>query len=375
MNAERAWAAAMAMKSAQSAENTQKKMAGSTKRQIISRFRKAIRYAEHLLTCLKDSTVSRAKDVDKLEAAAYLACLQGGLYFEKGNWESCIEKYSVARMIYTTLSSGLRTDLFKDLLSSIVDPSIRYAAYQLRFSRTKAVPDIAIEHFPAEESETRKRIEGINSDAFLNNEKAEGHGERAPNDVPSTITWRQRTVKIEDATIAQAIAVADRKERELAEIYTKAADARELATTYDDVIDARQEAADATKSAIDELMAEGVDTSDSRVQSLQLTRTAVNYAVIELRIGRNRVLCGNHDDAVSGFGHLKRSRAPKMKDKPLVVKRQGTGATLARLRERVALYDSILQNIDAVKDLSGVAGDSTFMEELSSKRAYFRAHK
>jgi signal recognition particle subunit SRP68 len=376
MSAERAWAAAMAMKSAQSTENTQKKMAGSTRRQIISRLSKAIQYANHLLSCLKDSAVSRANNVDNMEAAAYLTCLQGGLQFEKERWDACIQNYSVARVIYATLSSATQIALFKDLLSSTVDPSIRYAAYQLRLPRIKAVSDIAIERFPAEESELRERIQSLNSGAFLSSEKAEMDGEKAAADIPSTVTWRQRTVKIEDATIAQAIAVADRKERELSQIFTKVArDARELATAYDDVIDARQEAADATKSAIDELVAEGVDTSDSRVQSLQLTRTAVNYAVIELRIGRGRVLCGTYHDAVPDHNQSKRSRGPRKDGETPVVRRQGTGTTLARLRERVALYDSILQNIDAVKDLSGVAGDSGFMEELSSKRAYFRAQK
>ena len=256
LSAERAWATAMAMKSAQSTENTQKKMAGSTKRQIISKLSKAILYAEHLRNCLKESVVSRANNVDKMEAAAYLTCLQGGLYFEKGRWDACIQKYSVARVIYGTLSSGDRMAVFKDLLSSTVDPSIRYAAYQLRFPRTKAVSDIVIERFPVEESELREQIENTDSGAFLSSERAEVEGEKAATGIPSTITWRQRFVKIEDATIAQAIAGADRKERDLSQIYTKgAANAHELATAYDDVIESRQEAVDATKAAIDELTA------------------------------------------------------------------------------------------------------------------------
>lgn len=376
MSAERAWAAAMAMKSAQSSENTQKKMVGSTKKQIVSRLSKAIQYAKHLFSCLKDSATSRASDTDNMEAAAYLASLQGSLHFEKARWDQCIQQYSVSRLVYATLSAGTRTDIFRDLLGSIVDPSIRYAAYQLRFPRTKAVPDIATEHFPAEEGRLRAQIESRNPDAFLNSENAGLHGKTAQDDVPTKISWRQRTVKIEDATIAHAIAGAIRKERELSQIYVKKnRDSRELATAYDDVIEARQEAVDATKSALDELMAEGVDMSDPRVQSLQLTRTAVNYAVIELRIGRNRVLCSHYDDTSGDHIRSKRSRRPIKDSKVVGVKRQGTGITLAKFREEVALYDSILQNIDAIKDLSGVAGDVGFMEELSCKRAYFRALK
>ncbi len=376
MSAERAWAAAMAMKTAQSTENTQKKMVGSTKKQIVSRLSKAIQYAAHLRSCLREKTISRANDTDNMEAAAYLASLRGALHFEKARWDPCIQEYSVARAIYATLSSATRTDLFKDLLSSTVDPSIRYAAYQLRFPRTKAVSDIAIERFPSGENELRREVESINPNAFVTSEKAEKQGKTFTGNIPSTVTWRRRTVKIEDATIAQAIATANRKERDLSQTNQKASlDARELAAAYDDVINARQEAVDATKSALDELMAEGVDSSDARVQSLQLTRTAVNYAVIELRIGRNRALCGPQDGVYFGLTQSKRSRRPKKDGTTRVVQEESTSTKLARLRERVALYDSILQNLDTVRDLSGIAGDEAFMEELTAKRAYFRALK
>jgi signal recognition particle subunit SRP68 len=376
MSSERAWAAAMAMKSAQSTENTQKKMAGSTRRQIISRFGKAIQYAQQLLTCLKEQGTSHASGNDVMEAAAYLACLKGGLYFEKAKWDLCIQEYSIARLIYTALGTTARTDVFKELLSSTVDPSIRYAAYQLRFPRTKAVSDIAIERFPPNEDELRHQIEILNSQAFVTSDKAEKQGAETSRDIPSTISWRGRTVKIEDAAIAQAIATANEKERELAQTYASSnLNTEVIAVAYDDVINARQEAVDATKAALDELTAEGVDTSDVRVQSLQLTRTAVNYAVIELRVGRNRVLCGKQDGAVFD-SHQPRTPWKSKKDTAhQKVREESTGTKLARLRERAALYDSILQNIDAVNDLSGVAADSTFVEELSSKRAYFRSLK
>jgi len=376
MSAERAWASAMSMKSAQSAESTQKKMLGSTKRQISSRLTKAIQYAAHLLSCLQENEKPRANELDNLEAAAYLSSLRGALYFEKARWNSCIQEYSVARIIYATLGSTSRTDIFKDLLSNTIDPSIRYASYQLKFSRTKAVSDIVIEQFPPGQDELVKQIEGLDTNAFVSSDEAEKRGHTALEDIPSRVTWRGRTVKIEDATIAQAIATANKREHELSEIHTKVGrDSRELTTAYDDVINARQEAVDTTKAAIDELMAEGVDTSDARLQSLQLTRTAVNYAVIELRIGRNRQLCGPQDGATIDFTRSKRSRGGKMDGTTRMARDESTSTKLARFRERVVLYDSILQNIDAVRDLSGVAGDQGFMEELSGKRAYFRALK
>ena len=376
MSAERAWAAAMAMKSGQSTENTQKKMASSTKRQVNSKLSKAIQHAEHLLDCLRENSQSGANTIDHMEAAAYLAYLRGALHFEKARWDSCIQQYSVTRVIYATLGSALRTDIFKDVLSSTVDPSIRYAAYQLRFSRTKAVSDIAIEKYPPGDSELSKLIVGVDPDAFVSSEAAERQGKTASDDIPSTITWRGRTTKIEDASIAQAIATADRKERELSQIHAmEDPDTRELTAAYDDVINARQEVVHATKTAIDELLAEGVDLSDARVQSLQLTRTAVNYSVIELRIGRNRQLCGPSDGAVLDHSPTKPSRKHKRDGSIRMVQDESTTTQLVNLRERVALYESILQNIDAITELPGVAADLGFMEELMGKRAYFRALK
>ena len=355
------------MKSAQSPENTQKKMAGSTRRQIISRLSKAISYAHHLLQLLNDSAASKANDRDVLEATAYLSALKGALYFEKGRWELCIQEYSICRIIYVALSSGVGMDIYKEQLSSTIDTSLRFAAYQLRFPRTKAVSDIAIEQFPDDQKDLRTKIGKIDPKAFSGSQAPSERDRKKGDSLVSTITWRHKTVKIEDATIAQAIAAADRKEGEAIKPPSKARNKiRELATAYDDVITARQEAVDATKSAIDELVAERVDPSDSRLQSLQLTRTAINYAVIELRVGRSRVLCGPQDGACLDGSLSKPSGPSKGKEESVNIK-------LVSLRERMALYDSILQNIDAVTDLSGVAGDASFLEDVSGKRAYFRA--
>ncbi|KIW22367.1 uncharacterized protein PV07_12259 [Cladophialophora immunda] len=378
-SSERAWASSMAMKSAQSAENTQKPMPGSTKRQIASRLRRAITYADNLVTVLRDRSTTGAKAIDELEARAYLAMLRGSLDFEKGRWQGCIQNYSIAQIVYTTLARSSKTDTYKELLSGIVDPSIRYAAYQLKMPRTKAINDIAIENFPKSETTVRDEIKSINAQAFSTGTEA-APTKGGPRETPSTISWRSRKVNLEDANISQALGFSKEREDELNAAYKSFKDgslsAKDLATAYEEVITARQDAADATKTAIDELIAEGVDTGDPRLQSLQITRTAVNYAVIEWRIGRNRVLCGAADDGLA-FESEKPTKAlrPRKDGQPRAPKEESSGRKLSRLRERVALCDSILQSLDAVKELPGVIADSAFVDELDAKRAYFRALK
>jgi signal recognition particle subunit SRP68 len=104
------------------------------------------------------------------------------------------------------------------------------------------------------------------------------------------------------------------------------------------------------------------------MQSLQITRTAVNYALVGWRIGRNRVLCGPNDGMTfetDNADGLKRGKGASLEE--------STGKKLTRLREKVVLYDSILQSIEFILDLPGVAADSTFVKELEAKRRYFRA--
>ncbi|OAG37542.1 hypothetical protein AYO21_08274 [Fonsecaea monophora] len=378
-SSERAWASSMAMKSAQSAENTQKPMPGSTKKQIASRLRRAITYADNLVTVLQDRSTTGAQAIDELEARAYLAMLRGSLDFEKGRWQECIQHYSIAQVVYTTLARTSKTDTYKELLSGIVDPSIRYAAYQMKMPRTRTINDIAIENFPKSEAAVRSTVEDINPQAFSTGTEA-APTKGGPKEIPSTISWRSRKVNLEDANISQALGFSKEREDELDSTYKSfkggSVSAKDLATAYEEVITARQDAADATKTAIDELIAEGVDTGDSRLQSLQITRTAVNYAVIEWRIGRNRILCGADDDGMA-FEPEKptKSLKPRKDGKPRAPKEESSGRKLSRLRERVALYDSILQSLDAVKELPGVIADSAFVDELDAKRAYFRALK
>jgi signal recognition particle subunit SRP68 len=374
-SSERAWASAMAMKSAQSQENTQKPMAGSTKRQIVSRLRRAISYAENLVASLSDVNTKTSK-ADVLEAKAYLFMLQGSLDFEKSRWQSCLSNYAVPRVTYASLGKAAKTDVYKDLLSTVVDPSLRYSAHHLKLPRTKPVDEIAVENFPSDESAAKRSLTEIDPDAFKTTKEMVA-SDSGSGDVLTHITWRKRKVKLEDAAISQALSRAQqgetRLETKLSAYKEGSISANDFAAAYDEIIEARQDAADATKSAIDDLTAEGVDTGDSRIQSLQITRTAVNYAVIEYRVGRNRVLCGADDGLNLETEQRKHATASNSDSRP--GKPESTGRQLARLREHTALYDLILRSLESVKELPGVIADEAFVSELDAKHAYFRSLK
>jgi signal recognition particle subunit SRP68 len=361
----------MSMREVHSSEK--KGITGSTRSHIISRLHKATIYATELFKLLTDQTQTGAKIEDVLEARAYAESLTGAMEFEKQSWEACVKSYSEARIIYSALATATKSDIFKDLLEDPIDQSIRYGAYQMRMPRTIAVPVIARKFFPRDDAELVSQIKKLDADVLNDlptKSKAAAAESRA---APKTIVWRSRTVDLEDAAIATALASVNSAASRLSETLASATTTqpKERASAYDDILIASQDAVDATKHAIDELAGEGVGQGDKRMQSLQITRTAVSYDMVSWRIGRNRVLVGERDGAVVDSPVVKQSKKKDIKP----VKEEGTGRKLAHFREKAVLYDSILQSLDSIKELPGVAADSAFLDELDAKYGYFSALK
>lgn len=366
------------MKSTHAADSASKGITGSTRRHIGSRIHKASTYAGHLVELLKAKEATGAETKDILEARAYHMSLLGAAEFEKQSWQKCLQQYSEVHIIYLALAQSEDTkkgDLLRDLLSSTIDPSIRYASYQSKIPRTTSIDTIVLRYVQRNNGfvdEILKLNPTALDDPTTGSKKgSSGSVENAPKD----ITWRSRVVKIEDAATAQALAAVTAAEEKLSSFLSSNGelDPRAKAAAYDEVLIPSQDAVDATKTAIDELSVEGVPQGDRRMQALQITRTAVNYAMIGWRIGRNRILCGKDDGAVLESLTPKNPKKPRKDGKEWVIKEESTGRKLARLRERVVLYDGTLQSVDSVKELPGVAADQAFVTELDAKRAYFAA--
>ena len=83
VQAERAWALAMHIKSTHAADNASKGISGSTRKHILAKLHKAASHARHLVTLLSDRTTTKATDHDYLEAEAYALYLTGSEAFEQ----------------------------------------------------------------------------------------------------------------------------------------------------------------------------------------------------------------------------------------------------------------------------------------------------
>lgn len=369
----------MHVKTTRSAESGSKGIKGSAKTYILSKFHKATVYAAHLVSLLKEQAVAKSNSEDILEARAYYIGLHGAANFEKRNWERALQQYSEARLIYTTLAaskSSAREDLFRDLLSSTVDPSIRYAAYQLKIPRTVSLDSVVARYVPQDDNEYVHEILKRNPEALddpAGKGKKDGDGKVGKE--PQTIKWRSRTVNIEDSSTAQALGAVSDAEAQLVSFLSSNEHAapQTKAAAYDQVLIPSQDAVDATKTAIDELSAEGVSQGDRRMQALQVTKTAVNYALVGWRIGRNRILCGSEDGALLEKGSAGAPKASNENDEPKSAQDESIGHKIRKLKERAVLYDASLQSLDAVKELPGVAADEDFLEQVQVKRDYFSA--
>ncbi|KAF2122384.1 hypothetical protein BDV96DRAFT_482762 [Lophiotrema nucula] len=378
LTSERAWAHAMAMKTAHAEDNADKSISGSTRQHIISRLHKAVHSAEDVVGLLSDHKASGASETDVLEAKGYAYSLAGAEQFEKqaegirdsdaspDRWSSTLTNYAAARVIYSALLKSTKKDMFREVLAGTTDPSIRYAAYQHRIPRTVGVPAVARRFFPKDDAELLKAIEKLDPSALKEEEATSSS---------STITWRNRKANIVDAAIGQALVSAESASAKLDQFSKSSSSQKDRANAYDDVLIASQDAVDATRRAIEELEKEGVDEGDARMQDLRVTSLAVNYDLVAWRVGRDRVLVGSDDGLTFSPNPPQKPRKPRKDGKEWVEREEPTGRKLARLRERIALYDAILQSVDSVKELRGAVRDAGFIAELDGQRSYFQASK
>lgn len=390
LTSERAWAHAMHIKTTHTDDASGRGITGTTRSHLISRLSKAAKIARNFVGSLKDSA-SNATEQDRIEARAYLATLAGSEEFEKHSgghksdeelqkgWKLCLRHYSEARVIYAALLEKEKKDVYRTILADTVDPTIRYAAYQARLSRTIAISTVAKRYFPKDDQDLVTAVEKLDANALQDTPapKSTDEGQTAPLEVPNSVSWRGRTANIVDASIGQALASVTAAEQRLRSYLSSnpSASSRDQANAYDDVLIASQDAADATKRAIDELEKERVEESDARMQDLRVTSLSVNYDLVSWRVGRYRILIGKDDGLSFGAQLQKKPRHARKDGKEHPDKEEPRGRQLARLRERVVLYDAIIQSINSIKELRGAMRDESFVAELDGKASYFRALK
>jgi signal recognition particle subunit SRP68 len=366
----------MQMKAAHESDN--KGLGLRTRKHIVSRLVKAARLAEDLAATLAGDRSAPPNRTDLLESEAYAALLKGAADFESHNWQSSLRNYATVRIIYSALKPTVKRDVFSDLITETVDPSMRYAAYRLKIPRTQPLPSIARDSFPTSKASLVDSLKAVDAGSLTDEDNTARQGSQG---IPQTLSWRSREVQIEDAAISEAWSAVQKAKVQLRdELSSKRLAPKDMAAAYDNLLAASQDAVDATRQAIEDLRGEGVSQSDPRMQSLQITRTAVNYENISWRIGRNRVLIGEKDGLVNESIALRRKRKALFSvDQGAAQEDTGDsiplGRRLTQTKEKVVLYDGTLQSIESVRELPGVAADEGLTTQLDATYQYFDALK
>jgi signal recognition particle subunit SRP68 len=375
----------MHMKTSHSEGGDGQKFPGSTRSHIVSRFTKAAKNARMLAGLVRENVGAGTTTVDVVEAEAYAGYLTGLAELDKHSpsvseaegsgvaesWRTCLQNLAVAKVTYGALWKSARKDCFKEILLSTIDPAIRFAAYRSNIPRTVAIGEVARRCFPRDQEDLVSAVEAIDKDAL------DSAGEGLPmGGLPSTISWRSRKANIVDASIGQALVSVSAAEEVLAKLVTDGWDdlsGEERAAAYDEVLNACQDTVDATRHAIEDHEKEKIPEGDRRMQDLRVTNLAVNYDLIGWRVGRNRALIGEQDGSAEDVSAKTRKRTRSGDES--VGKAESRSKRLAKLQDRIVLYDGILQSIESVKDLRGAARDADFMDELEAKKNYFHALK
>jgi RNA-binding signal recognition particle 68 len=299
--AERAWSQSSTLK------NAHEDATGKRKHHTHRRLNKAVHYAEQLSSLLQTEGV-HVDTVSLLEARAYAASLGGQYAFESKRWEVAVRYYSISKVVLETLLSKAdeTTRLIYREYSALIDPGLRYCAYQLHLPNPADILALAITHLPRDEV-LLANITAVNSTIL------ETTVDKGPSKDITSIQWRRRTALITNPEIAVQLA----KLREVQAAFTArvaTSPASATANLMDEVLNAWAE----TEDTVKKVMEENVGMSQDKEQSLQVVLTYVSYQVICERVKRDLLLVKE-------------------------LERRKVGGEMAVLKDLVRLHDSVIQ--------------------------------
>ena len=210
VQAERAWAQAMAQKQDEAGVAT-----AAARHRLVGRLRKAAKHGEEL----KSLAAARGDARTALEAEAYAAWLRGVLHLEIEDWENALAAFSTARAIYEQLAkvaARRSRDLYLQRVEELT-PNERYCRYNLmrRQGRGAAAKAAAAASSSAGEGGAPASGELDAKIAAALAEGKSGGGSGAGSSV-NTVVWRRTTLPVRSDKLRSALQQAAAKSAQLA---------------------------------------------------------------------------------------------------------------------------------------------------------------
>ncbi|XP_039183938.1 signal recognition particle subunit SRP68 [Crotalus tigris] len=338
MDAERAWSYAMQLK--QEANTEPRK-----RFHLLSRLRKAVKYAEELEHLCESSRVD-AKT--KLEAQAYTAYLTGMLRFEHQEWKAAMEAFNKCKTIYEKLASAFTEEqaiLYNQRVEEI-SPNIRYCAYNI--GDQSAISELM---------QMRLRTGGTEG---LLAEKLESlitqtRAKQAA--TMSEVEWRGRTVPVKiDKVRIFLLGLADTEAA-----ITQAEEEETKEHLFESLL---SECRDAIQAVREELKPDqkqrdhSLEIDSGKVSNIQYLHSYLTYIKLSTAIKRNESMAKALQKA------LLRQQGP-----------EEDGKRVPRPQDLIRLYDIILQNLAELQQLPGLEEDKSYLKEIGIKTLVYKAYR
>mmetsp|Transcript_19045 Transcript_19045/g.31202 ORF Transcript_19045/g.31202 Transcript_19045/m.31202 type:complete len:622 (+) Transcript_19045:59-1924(+) len=362
--AERAWAHAMDLKQLQS-------VAGANMSDMIRRrrrfhiLRKLSKAAKHALE-LEELSAKRGDARTALDAQAYSATMSGDMLLEREKWKEARHLFLRARAIYLQLGQvgdASQQRLYQDRVEKL-DTSIRYCKYNLERSGAEE-EDIDMDaskeggeiYFKAMQ---RKLEDGGEIDLVLQS-KLENVIEESRKKQAETIqdvTWRGTKVPVRNDQVRVCLVSTNDYETEL---QREEKQERKLAV-YDLMFIQLEDAKKHIRndllrlaSSSVEAVARPVEQQNASAAALNSLLAYVNELLIRKTIDRNMLLIKEQESKL-----LRQAES-------------GQSKKAARPDDLIRLYETVLQNVNELRNIPGFEKDPAFKMEVTTKSLLFRA--
>ncbi|OWB70837.1 hypothetical protein B5S31_g518 [[Candida] boidinii] len=315
---------------------------------IISKYKKALSNAKKLLKVIDSQNTSDSL----LEVYVYTAIIEGSLNIFRKNWKLSINAFSVARCglqyLYSKreLPTEFTKELYIELIDTIVDPGLKISS--LRISNDRSVPELLsfsrIHCHDESLPYLAPAIELISSKdpSFVTSSGDTSDG----TEILKSIQWFEYEANLANEDLASKISSAILQSKDLSK--------NSAISLYDPSLASWQ---DALQIHTQDMARSKNEDSEEDSQEKYIISTYINYKYLLLRIRRDVKILSNIESKFISKKNISRA------------------SLLESYRDSIKVLDVIINSINEIKELSGVANIDDVISSFDSLSTFFHIQK
>ncbi|KAL7753325.1 signal recognition particle subunit srp68 [Sorochytrium milnesiophthora] len=298
-----------------------------------------------------------------MEAQAYASVMKGYYAFEKHDWSDGLESFLAARTIYEKLAKIATSPHHEALCQAAIDaidPNIRFCGYNLskqtKGSRSAADVDALVEMYKSKQSNAGfvdSQMEAMLAETGANQDNR-----------MSSVRFRGQDITIKNTSVGRHVA----QVHELIGSTWRLLDNNPTSAVplFGSIITTCQSAERLAQADIeqDRAASQKIATSKGRAvsQQLEMLQAFLAYCRLVTSMQRNVIFA--------------RTAADQERTLFNPVDNLSSASPLVdRNSELVGICDSIAQNLSELRDIPALSGDTSYLNEIQAKQAYYRAYR